>query len=285
MDGITVGVNPEDTVIYVEYDIDAVFDWLCEGELDVLIEFVFEELLESKGVFDTLWVLEEEADGDTEILGLKVTVELADTIIVPVRPGDTDGHDVWEELEFGVTDTSEEAVGVNPGDGVNKVVLDWIPEGEPNCEIEFKTEAEEDVLGDAVSDIFEAAVWETSGVWDNVINELAEFEGITDTDAEDETELEAEYEVKGVLELEIDPVWDWNDEAEPDGSKVGVSKEDHEGWTEADTSGDDDTSELPETWVDRDTSGDDDTSELPEGSTETDTNELWETDTLELSDA
>jgi hypothetical protein len=66
--------------------------------LDVLIAFVFEGLLEAKGVFDTLWVLEEDSHGDTEILGLKLTVELADghdeAIIDPVRPGDTDGHDV-----------------------------------------------------------------------------------------------------------------------------------------------------------------------------------------------
>jgi hypothetical protein len=64
----------------------------------VLIEFVFEGLLEAKGVIDTLFVVEEEPAGDKEELGLKLTIELADgqdeTIVVPVRPGDTDGHTV-----------------------------------------------------------------------------------------------------------------------------------------------------------------------------------------------
>jgi hypothetical protein len=125
---MTVGVNPGDAVLYVEYDIDAVFDWLCEGELDVLIEFVFEELLDANGVFDTLWVVDEEPHGDTEILGLKLIVELADghdeSILEGVNPGDTDGHDDWEEFDDGDRDTSEEGVCVNPGDGVNSVVVD-----------------------------------------------------------------------------------------------------------------------------------------------------------------
>ena len=42
--------------------------------------------------------MEEEPAGDKEELGLKLTVELADgqdeLIIDPLRPGDTDGHDV-----------------------------------------------------------------------------------------------------------------------------------------------------------------------------------------------
>jgi hypothetical protein len=89
---MTVGVNPGEAVLYVEYDIDAVFDCLCEGE------FVFEELLDSNGVFDALCVVDEDPHGDTDTLGLKVTVEVADghdePIRDPVRPGDTDGHDV-----------------------------------------------------------------------------------------------------------------------------------------------------------------------------------------------
>lgn len=76
---------------------------------------------------------------------------------------------------------------------------------------------------------------------------------MADTDAEDvvedEMELEVEYEVKGVLEVEIDPVCDSMDETETDGRKLGVSKED------------------------------------PDGSSVADTSELWETDGLELSDA
>jgi len=92
--GITDGVKPADTVRYVEYDIEAVF----EGELDVLIEFVFEELLDANGVFDTLCVVDEDPHGDTDTLGLKLIVELVEghdePIRDPVRPGDTDGHDV-----------------------------------------------------------------------------------------------------------------------------------------------------------------------------------------------
>ena len=88
--GITDGVKPVDAVRYVEYDIEAVF----EGELDVLIEFVFEGLLEANGVFDTLCVVDKDPHGDTDTLGLKLTVELADghdePIRDPDRPDDTD---------------------------------------------------------------------------------------------------------------------------------------------------------------------------------------------------
>jgi len=63
---------------------------------------------------------------------------------------------------------------------------------------------------------------------------------MADTDAEgvieDEIELEAEYEINALLEFEIDPVCDSMDETETDGSKLGVSKEEPDGSTEADTS-------------------------------------------------
>ena len=61
-------------------------------------------------------------------------------------------------------------------------------------------------------------------LWIPVWNEDAEAEGITETDAE------------GVVELEIDPVWDSSGETDIDGTKLGVSKEDHDGSAEADTS-------------------------------------------------
>lgn len=83
-----MGVNPGEAVLYVEYDIDAVFDWLCEGE------FVFEELLVANGV------VEEEPAGDRDELGLKLVVELADghdeTIPDGVKPGDAEINGVWE---------------------------------------------------------------------------------------------------------------------------------------------------------------------------------------------
>jgi len=57
----------------------------------VLIEFVFEELLDAKGVLDTLLVVEEDTHGDTDTLGLKLTVDVTDEhdelIRDPVRPG------------------------------------------------------------------------------------------------------------------------------------------------------------------------------------------------------
>ena len=207
-----VGVNPGEAVLYVEYDIDAVFDWLWEGE------FVFEELLDAKGVFDTLCVVEEDPHGDTDTLGLKVTVEVADghdeSILEGVNPGDTDGHDVWEEFELGDTDISDEAVGVNPLDGVNWLVVDW----EANGVIEFDTDTDGDELddanGDALSDSFGADVWDAIGVCEIVANEEAEIEYITETE--------------GVSVVE--------DETETDGIKVGVSREDIENWTEADIS-------------------------------------------------
>lgn len=163
---------------------------------------MFEELLEARGV------VEEEPHGDNEELGLKLTVEVADgqeePRIDPVKPGDTDGHDVWEEFELGVTDTSEEA----DGDGVNSVVLDWI--------------LVKDTLGDIEAE--EELLDETDRLWIAVWNE------------------EADTESEGVVELEIEPVWDSSGETDVDGTKLGVSKEDHEGSTEADTS------ELWEPW-------------------------------------
>jgi hypothetical protein len=68
--------------------------------LDVLTEFEFEEVLDAKGVFDTLWVLEEDPQADTDILGLKLFVEVAegqdDPATDPDRPGDTVINDVLE---------------------------------------------------------------------------------------------------------------------------------------------------------------------------------------------
>jgi len=59
----------------------------------VLTEFEFEEVLDANGVFETLCVVEEDPHGDTEILGLKVNVEVAegqeDPTRDPVRAGDT----------------------------------------------------------------------------------------------------------------------------------------------------------------------------------------------------
>jgi len=53
----------------------------------VLIEFVFEELLDANGVFDTLCVVDKEPQGDTDTLGLKVVDEHDELIRDPVRPG------------------------------------------------------------------------------------------------------------------------------------------------------------------------------------------------------
>jgi len=176
----------------------------------VLIEFVFEELLDANGVFDTVCVVDEEPQGDTDILGLKVTVELADghdeSIVEGVNPRDTDGHDVWEEFDDDDKVNSEEGVGVN------RLVLDWILELDCTGVIEFDTEADEltepeglaetwgdvEEKGDAVSEILWAPVWEARGVWENVSNEEAELEYILDTDTlcvvddEIDTELEPE---------------------------------------------------------------------------------------------
>jgi hypothetical protein len=70
-DGIRVGVNPGDT------------DALCKDD----IEFVFKELLDTDGL------LEDEEEEDTEMLGLKLVVEVVeghdDTIIELVNPVDT----------------------------------------------------------------------------------------------------------------------------------------------------------------------------------------------------
>lgn len=66
----------------------------------MLTEFEFEEVLDANGVFDTLWVLEEEPNGDTDILGLKLFVEVADgqedPATDPVRSGDIVINDVLE---------------------------------------------------------------------------------------------------------------------------------------------------------------------------------------------
>jgi len=240
---MTVGVNPGEAVLYVEYDIDAVFDWLWEGEFDALIEFVFEELLDANGVFDTLYVVDEDPHGDTDTLGLKVADEHDEPIWDPVRPG------VWEEFDDGDKVPSEEGVGVKPGDGVNSVVLDWILELDCRGVIEFDTEADEltepkglaedkglaeasglaetkglaedkglaETKGlaedkeDALSEMLWAPVWEASGVWENVPDEEAELESISDTDAlcVVDDELEPEYDAKGVMEFETDPDGDW----------------------------------------------------------------------------
>jgi hypothetical protein len=62
------------------------------------MEFVFEELLEAKGVLETLCLVEDDQNGDTDILGLKLFVEVADEhedpIIELVRSGDTDNTGV-----------------------------------------------------------------------------------------------------------------------------------------------------------------------------------------------
>jgi hypothetical protein len=83
-------------------------------------------------------------------------------------------------------------VGVNPGDGVNMDVLDWIPD----------IDADEEVLtegnGLVLSEIFWTPVWEARGVWEKVLRDDAELEGNTETEAvsvvEDEIELEALWE-------------------------------------------------------------------------------------------
>ena len=44
----------------------------------MLTEFEFEEVLDAKGVFDTLCVVEEDPHAEIEIVGLKVFVEVAE---------------------------------------------------------------------------------------------------------------------------------------------------------------------------------------------------------------
>jgi hypothetical protein len=219
---MTVGVNPGEAVLYVEYDIDGVFDWLCEGE------FVFDELLDANGVFDTLCELDEDPQGDKEELGLKVTVEDAEgqdeTIPERVNPGDAEINGVWEELELGDTDIPDEALGVNPLDGVNWLVVDWETIGVIELDKDTKEDELDDANGDALSDAFGAGVWDAIGVWEIVANEETEVEGITETEAD------------SVVEDEIDPLWVSIDETERDGTKVGVLREDTEGSTEGDIS-------------------------------------------------
>jgi len=205
-EGDTDSVNPGEGVPYVEYDTEGVFDWLCDGELDALMEFVFEELLEAKGVLETLCLVEDDQNGDTDILGLKLFVEVADEhedpIIELVRSGDTDNTGVWETFDVDDTVIIPEGVGVNPGDGVNIVVLDWTVVIDTRGVIELDTDADEDVLGEAsglaLSETFWTPVWEATGVWENVVRDEAEFEGNTETEAvsvvEDEMELEELWE-------------------------------------------------------------------------------------------
>ena len=51
---------------------------IWEDDVEALIEFDTDGDLEEYGVTETLWVLEEDPHGDTEILGLKLFVDVAD---------------------------------------------------------------------------------------------------------------------------------------------------------------------------------------------------------------
>ena len=94
--------------------------------MEALIEIVVEEDLDATSVVETLCVLELDTHDHTEIVGLRLVIDVADDTTDPDRPGDTVAKKVSEEFD----DTDEAGDGVNPGDGVNIAVIEFTIEPE-----------------------------------------------------------------------------------------------------------------------------------------------------------